>query len=208
MTCSRFLLNVCFVIGNLSRRFVMMCWSAASLHLYLLNVRNRVYNLTQTHAIPNVFVGFVACISRSREHNCPSYVLLERKIICPYSYTQEDIRKFESNNSLEARIGKQNVHGNKVYSGMERQKMYIWACKLFDLQVSRLPCPSLQFGLWLVNSITNHARVTLSIFFQNLLYFRVWVSDIWRGRNVTCILVCEFFGATAVTSTSQCGCPL
>ena len=42
-----------------------------------------------------------------------------------YSYTHEDIREFESNNSLRARIGKQNVHGNKVYSGMERQKMYI-----------------------------------------------------------------------------------
>ena len=69
------------------------------------------------------------------------------KLFCPYSYTHEDIREFESNNSLEARIGKQNVHGNKVYSGMERQKMYIEACKLFDLQVSRLPCPSLQFGL-------------------------------------------------------------
>ena len=47
------------------------------------------------------------------------------KLFCPYSYTHEDIREFESNNSLEARIGKQNVHGNKVYSGMERQKMYI-----------------------------------------------------------------------------------
>ena len=60
-----------------------------------------------------------------------------------YSYTHEDIREFESNNSLRARIGKQNVHGNKVYSGMERQKMYIRACKLSYLQVSRLPCPSL-----------------------------------------------------------------
>ena len=60
-----------------------------------------------------------------------------------YSYTHEYIREFESNNSLRARIGKQNVHGNKVYSGMERQKMYIRACKLSDLQVSRLPCPSL-----------------------------------------------------------------
>ena len=39
-----------------------------------------------------------------------------------YSYTHEDIRKFESNNPLEARIGKQNVHANKVHSGMERQK--------------------------------------------------------------------------------------
>ena len=47
------------------------------------------------------------------------------KLFCPYSYTHEDIREFESNNSLEARIWKQNVHGNKVYSGMERQKMYI-----------------------------------------------------------------------------------
>ena len=97
----------------------------------------------QTHATPYPFVGFVTCISRSRERNCPSYVLLGRKIICPYSYTHEDIREFVCNNSLEARIGKQNVHGNKVYSGMERQKMYIRACKLSDLQVSRLPCPSL-----------------------------------------------------------------
>ena len=71
------------------------------------------------------------------------------KVFFPYLYTHEDILEFESNNSLEARIGKQlpNKHGNKVYSGMERQKMYILACKLFDLQVSRLPCPSLQFGL-------------------------------------------------------------
>ena len=76
----------------------------------------------QKHGIPYPFVGFVTCISRSRERNCPSYVLLGRKIICPYSYTHEDIREFVCNNSLEARIGKQNVHGNKVYSGMERQK--------------------------------------------------------------------------------------
>ena len=74
MTCSRFLLNVCFVIGNLSRWFVMTCWSAASLHLHLLNVSNWVYNLMQTHATPYPFVGFVTCISRSRERNCPSYV--------------------------------------------------------------------------------------------------------------------------------------
>ena len=65
------------------------------------------------------------------------------KLFCPYSYTHEDIREFESNNSLEARIGIHNVHGNKVSSGMERQKMYIRACKLSDLRVSRLPCPSL-----------------------------------------------------------------
>ena len=44
------------------------------------------------------------------------------KLFCPYPYTHEDIREFVCNNSLEARIGKQNVHGNKVYSGMERQK--------------------------------------------------------------------------------------
>ena len=44
------------------------------------------------------------------------------KLFCPYPYTHEHIREFVSNNSLEARIGKQNVHGNKVYSGMERQK--------------------------------------------------------------------------------------
>ena len=41
------------------------------------------------------------------------------KLFCPYSYTHEDIGEFESNNSLEARIGKQNVRGNNVYSGME-----------------------------------------------------------------------------------------
>ena len=52
------------------------------------------------------------------------------KLFCPYSYTHEDIREFECNNSSEARIGKQNVHGNKVYSGMEGQKMYTRACKL------------------------------------------------------------------------------
>ena len=85
MTCSRFLLNVCFVIGNLSRWFVMTCWSAASLHLHLLNVSNWVYNLMQTHAIPYPFVGFVTCISRSRERNCPGYVLLGRKIILSIS---------------------------------------------------------------------------------------------------------------------------
>ena len=33
----------------------------------------------QTHAIPYPFVGFVTCISRSRERDCPSYVLVERK---------------------------------------------------------------------------------------------------------------------------------
>ena len=44
------------------------------------------------------------------------------KLFCPYPYTYEDIREFVCNISLEARIGKQNVHGNKVYSGMERQK--------------------------------------------------------------------------------------
>ena len=65
------------------------------------------------------------------------------KLFCLHSYTHEDIREFESNNSLEARIGKQNVHGNKVYSGMKRQKIYIRACNLSYLQVSRLPCPSL-----------------------------------------------------------------
>ena len=32
---------------------------------------------------------------------------------------------------------------NMVYSGKERQKMYIRAGKLSALQVSRLPCPSL-----------------------------------------------------------------
>ena len=66
---------------------------------------------------------------------------------CPYSYTQGDIREFESNNPLdcchEIRIGKQNVHANKVCAGMERQKICSRACKLSDLQVSGLICPSL-----------------------------------------------------------------
>ena len=114
MTCSRFLLNVCFVIGNLSRWFVMMCWSAASLHLDLFNLSSSAYNLMQTQSYP--FVGFVTCISRSREHNCPSYVLLGRKItlsISLYSWRYSRVslniftKIFESNNSLEARIGKQ-----------------------------------------------------------------------------------------------------
>ena len=80
MTYSRFLLNVCFVIGNLSRRFVMMWWSAASLQLCLFNVSHWVYNLMQTHAIRHPLVGFVhpfqvricTCISRSRENKYPN----------------------------------------------------------------------------------------------------------------------------------------
>lgn len=48
------------------------------------------------------------------------------KLFCPYPYTHEDIREFESNNSLECchevRIGKQYLHANKVSSGKERQK--------------------------------------------------------------------------------------
>ena len=43
----------------------------------------------------------------------------------------------------EVRIGKQNVHANKVYADMERQKICIRACKLSGLQVSGLLCPSL-----------------------------------------------------------------
>ena len=50
---------------------MIMCWSAPSLHLRLLNVSRIVYNLMQTHAIPYSFVGFVACIPRSKAHNCP-----------------------------------------------------------------------------------------------------------------------------------------
>ena len=76
MTCSRSFLNVCYAIGILSRWFVMMCWSAASLYQRLLNVSHWVYNLMQTHAIPYSLVGLVACISRSREHNCANYILL------------------------------------------------------------------------------------------------------------------------------------
>ena len=43
----------------------------------------------------------------------------------------------------EVRIGKQNVHANKVYADMERQKICIRACKLSGLQVSGLLYPSL-----------------------------------------------------------------
>ena len=107
----------------------------------LFNVNQWVCNLMQTHAIPYSLVGFMhafqvricTCISRSREHKCPKYVPLGRKIICPYWYTHEDIREFESNNSLECchevRLGRQNVPTKKVHSGKER-KMYIRACKL------------------------------------------------------------------------------
>ena len=56
-------------------------------------------------------------------------------------------REFESNNSLECchevRFGKQKVHANKVYAGMERQINCTRACKLSGLLVSGLPCPSL-----------------------------------------------------------------
>ena len=45
--------------------------------------------------------------------------------------------------SHEIRTGKQNVHANKVHAGMERQKIYIRACKVSGLQVSGLLCPSL-----------------------------------------------------------------
>ena len=137
MTYSRFLLNVCFVIGNLSWCFVIMCRLAASLHLHLLNVSHWVYDSMQTHAIPYSFFGSVVCISRSREHNCPSYVLLGRKMIFPYSNTQADIREFESNDCLECchevRSGRQNVHANKVYAGMEKQQIGIRVCKLSGL---------------------------------------------------------------------------
>ena len=54
----------------------------------------------------------------------------------PYSFV-------EKKNYYEVRIGKQTVHANNVYSGKERQKIYIsLACKLSELQVSGLPCPS------------------------------------------------------------------
>ena len=146
-----FLLNVCFVIGNLSRRFVKMCWSAVSLQSCLFNVSHWVCNLMQTHAIPYSLVGFMhafqvricTCISRSREH----------------------IREFESNNSLECchevRLGRQNVPTKKVHSGKER-KMYIRACKLYDLQVSGPLCPSLYFGsLWRRVNARNVSLLTI-----------------------------------------------
>ena len=98
---------------------MIMCCSAASLHLHLLNVSHGVYDSMQTHAIPYSFFGSVVCISRSREHNCPSYVLLGRKMIIPYSNTQADIREFESNNCLECchevRSGRQNVHAMQAW---------------------------------------------------------------------------------------------
>ena len=65
-----------------------------------------------------ILVGFVARTSRSRDHICPNYVLLGRKLSCLYSYNHENIGESDSNNSLgcchELRIGKQNVHANKV----------------------------------------------------------------------------------------------
>ena len=116
------------------------------------NVSHSMYDLMQTHVIPYSLVGFVhafqvriyTCISRSREHKCPNYIPLEGKMICPYWYTHEDIRDFESNNSIkcchEVRIGRQNVHANKVYSGKEKKKGIPYP----NLQkVSGLLCPSL-----------------------------------------------------------------
>ena len=73
----------------------------------LVNLSHRVCKLMQTHAIPYFLIGFVACITRSRECNCPSYVFLGRNIILSI---HEYIREFESNNPLECchevRIGK------------------------------------------------------------------------------------------------------
>ena len=70
----------------------------------------------------------------------------QENIIVPLMFTRGK-KLFERNNPLECcheiRIGKQNVHANKVYAGMERQKICSPACKLSDLQVSGLPCPSL-----------------------------------------------------------------
>ena len=117
----------------------------------LFNVSRWVCNLVQTHAIPYSLVGFIhafqvricTCISRSREH----------------------IREFESNNSLECchevRLGRQNVPTKKVHSGKER-KMYIRACKLYDLQVSGPLCPSLYFGsLWRRVNARNVSLLTI-----------------------------------------------
>ena len=117
----------------------------------LFNVSRWVCNLVQTHAIPYSLVGFrhafqvriCTCISRSREH----------------------IREFESNNSLECchevRLGRQNVPTKKVHSGKER-KMYIRACKLYDLQVSGPLCPSLYFGsLWRRVNARNVSLLTI-----------------------------------------------
>ena len=192
MTYSRFLVNVCFVIGSLSRRFVMMCWSAASLQLCLFSVSHWVYNLMQTHATPYAVVGFVhafqvricTCISRSREHKYPNYVLLGRKINCPYSCTNEDIREFKSNNSLqcchEVRIGKQNVHAYKIYSGKKKKNVHQ------SLQIV-LPTsqrtPFSKFAICFMNSKLRHwsHKYNVITFFQNLLYLRVWANDIWRG---------------------------
>ena len=58
-------------------------------------------------------------------------------MISPYSNTQAYIREFESNNCLECchevRSGRQNVHANKVYAGMEKQQIGIRVCKLSGL---------------------------------------------------------------------------
>ena len=87
------------------------------------------------------------------------------KWFCPYSYTQADIREFESNNSLECchevQIGKQNVRANKVYAGMERQKI----------------CPSsksadslVQVCNWFMTCLVHHWSHKYNVieFFQNL----------------------------------------
>ena len=49
------------------------------------------------------------------------------------------------------------------------QLMYIRACKLSDIQVSGLPCPSLLVGLGLVNSITDHTSITLVHFSKSFV---------------------------------------
>ena len=44
------------------------------------------------------------------------------KLFCPYSYTHEDIREFESNNSLEVRIVKQNVQLTRSMQALKDKK--------------------------------------------------------------------------------------
>ena len=139
----------------------------------------------QTHVIPYSLVGFVhafqvriyTCISRSREHKCPNYVPLEGKIICPYWYNHEDIQDFESNNSIkcchEVRIGRQNVHANKVYSGKEKKKrntvpepaksqwtplskFVIWIAMTKGERSKRQPFNSLWWLIYVLNSFVNN----------------------------------------------------
>ena len=198
MTFSRFLLNVCFCRGNLSRWFVIMCWLAVSLHLRLLIVSHWVYNLMQTDAIPYSLFGFVACISREKNyfvHNHKLTKIFENsKVITRWSaVTRSELgnKMCMLTRSIQARKDK-NVYPS--------------------LQIVRPPSQRTllsKFVIWFMTCSLHHwsHKYYVITFFQNLLYLKVWASYIWRGigQRTHCfaaVIWCQLF--LSMTVCSQC----